>query len=243
MATSAQVLERIRLSLRDEPRLFQCDTPGDGQATLFTLPHVCINPNGLLVTVQGSTPRALVADTDYRLYDAAGQVLILGAPPTVNETVIVEGEHWTWFTDTQLEPHIATAIYDIENDGSIDSFDDVAVPSHYFDYAVASAVVDALWTLWAELALDIDLRNPEGIDLPARQRFETVERLLASWQERSKTLADLLNIGITSIEVFSLRRVSKMTNRLVPLYRAREIDNTDPPERILPPIDDGVVNG
>jgi hypothetical protein len=46
-----------------------------------------------------------------------------------------------------------------------------------------------------------------------------------------------LNVGLHRIEVSTLRRESRTTGRLVPLYVPREFDDYSWPERILPPID------
>jgi len=37
--------------------------------------------------------------------------------------------------------------------------------------------------------------------------------------------------------MFQLRRISRTTNRLVPIFQSREYDDTSRPERLLPPID------
>ena len=38
------------------------------------------------------------------------------------------------------------------------------------------------------------------------------------------------------IEVFNLRRISRMTNKLIPMYRPQEIDDASLPERVRLPI-------
>jgi hypothetical protein len=51
-----------------------------------------------------------------------------------------------------------------------------------------------------------------------------------------------LGVGLYAIEVTNLRRVSRTTGRLVPLFREREYDDYTLPERILPPIGPGHQN-
>jgi hypothetical protein len=69
-----------------------------------------------------------------------------------------------------------------------------------------------------------------------------VQSLLQYWEDEYKRLAQALNIGLDRIEVLTLRRRSKLTNRLVPIYKEREIGDYGPFERLWPEIDDGVIN-
>ena len=50
----------------------------------------------------------------------------------------------------------------------------------------------------------------------------------------SLTAAD---VGLKKIEQFNLRRQARLTGRLVPMYRSREVDSTMRPVRVRPPID------
>ena len=47
----------------------------------------------------------------------------------------------------------------------------------------------------------------------------------------------MLGVGLDRIEVMTLRRVSRQTNRFVPLYDSREWDDNSRPRRRFPPID------
>jgi len=47
----------------------------------------------------------------------------------------------------------------------------------------------------------------------------------------------MMNIGLNAIEMSKIRRVSKTTNRLVPIFEDREYDDYELPRRQLPPID------
>ena len=74
--------------------------------------------------------------------------------------------------------------------------------------------------------------------------MELIEELKARYKE----LSALLNIGMYKVEVYTLRRTSKRTNRYVPIYRPQEIDDRSAPVRVrleLPgyggePIEDNV---
>jgi hypothetical protein len=46
-----------------------------------------------------------------------------------------------------------------------------------------------------------------------------------------------LNVGMYRMETLNLRRTSKTTGRLVPLFKSREFDDHRWPTRLTPPID------
>ena len=69
-----------------------------------------------------------------------------------------------------------------------------------------------------------------------------VSSLLDYWTNEYNRRAQALNIGLERLEVVNLRRVSRTTNRLVPLYKPREVGDYGPIERIYPEIDDGVID-
>ena len=96
--------------------------------------------------------------------------------------------------------------------------------------------------LATELSLDIDVSTPEGIFIPARQRFTQVMQMIQYWEGEYKGKAAMLNIGLDRLEIFRLRRVAYMTNRYVPVYREREFDDPRWPERLFPDIPWGDPN-
>jgi hypothetical protein len=101
------------------------------------------------------------------------------------------------------------------------------------------ALVGALWSLLAEFATDIDVSSPEGMNIPAHQRFNQVQTLIGYWEKRYEEKAAMLNVGLKRIEMHTLRRITRLSNRYAPVYRGREIDNPRPPIRIRPLIDPG----
>ena len=56
--------------------------------------------------------------------------------------------------------------------------------------------------------------------------------MISQRQQQYKDLCSALNIGLWRIEMGVLRRVSRLTNKLVPVYLAQEIDDSRRPERI-----------
>jgi hypothetical protein len=97
-------------------------------------------------------------------------------------------------------------------------------------------IVHALWSLSMELMLDIDVSTPEGMFIPARQRYAQVLQMLGAFESEYQDKASMLGMGLGALEMLRLRRISKTTGRYVPMYRDREIDDPTRPDRVFPPI-------
>jgi hypothetical protein len=91
-----------------------------------------------------------------------------------------------------------------------------------------------------ELMLDIDVSTPEGMFIPARQRYTQVLQMLGPFEAEFQSKADMLGMGLGALEVFRLRRVALTTGRYVPVYQEREIDDPRWPNRLWPPIPYGM---
>jgi hypothetical protein len=157
--------------------------------------------------------------------------------------VLVAGYHYIWFSDSD----VARAVQNISDEvlyttpGQDLSEVDPAVS----EVAQMGAVVRLLWSLCIELALDIDVSTPEGMFIPAHQRYAQVLQMMQYWENEYQTRAQSLNLGYGALEVFKLRRVALTTGRYVPMYQNREIDDPRWPKRLYPPIPDytmGVVD-
>jgi hypothetical protein len=103
------------------------------------------------------------------------------------------------------------------------------------------ALVEALQALMTEYARDIDVMTSESIHIPGSQRFRMLQSLCQQWELEYRKRANNLNIGPERIEQFSLRRVSRTTNRLVPLYKAKELGEYGPMERIFTEDSEGQI--
>ena len=96
--------------------------------------------------------------------------------------------------------------------------------------------------LMSEYSRDIDVNTSESVHIPASQRFRMVQSLLSYWSNEYQTQARALNIGVDRIEIFNLRRVSRTTNRFVPLYKTKELGDYGPIERLFPNTDKQVID-
>jgi hypothetical protein len=100
------------------------------------------------------------------------------------------------------------------------------------------AVINVLWTLATDAASDASISTAEGTSVDRAGRYRQLMEHIDSIQSRYNALAAQLNVGLARIEQFTLRRVSRTTNRLVPIFKEREYDDGAHPQRLIPPIDE-----
>lgn len=238
MASVSDIADIARNYLRDFPKFFQVSF--DAVNRTYELGSPNIDPDTFWVatyTTGASTPTVL-GPSSYNL-DSRNAILRLATIPPANTRLMVEGYHYEWltpddllfYTQRAIEKHLPAL------NVTISSLSDIATNA----IAIA-AICESLWGLMTEFSRDIDVMTSESIHIPASQRFRMVQSLLAQWEGEYKRHASALNIGIDRLEVYSIRRVSRTTNRLVPLYKPLEIGDTGPIERLWPTIDPGVVS-
>jgi len=102
---------------------------------------------------------------------------------------------------------------------------------------VLLSAIEALFALATDAAFDIDIQAPDGVTIPRSERFNQLTKFIAQRQEQYKNICAALNIGLWRIEMGTLRRVSRTTNKLVPVYLEQEIDDARMPERVYLPTD------
>ncbi|MFJ1630291.1 hypothetical protein ACIOHW_09175 [Streptomyces anulatus] len=250
------MLRRIRSEVGDLPAPFVDTFVGGDELSSYDLSEV--NVTSVLAKVTTTTPASTVElepDTDYVLNAAEGSILLINAdysPLRHGQTLIVRGRSEGLFTDADLEMYVQDAMTQQTygrtlktryRDGhghiryELEPIDLETLPPVEEPLVAYLATVNVLWTLATDAATDIDVSTAEGTFVPRSQRYRQLMEHLAELQGRYNTLAQQLNVGIGRIEQFQLRRVSRSTNRLVPIFQPREYDDTGKPERLLPPID------
>ena len=232
----AELSSTARTMIRDFPKYFEVE---EGPLNVLTirLPHPLISP-GLLQVFIGSPgptpgdPMTSTPTTAWQLDDRNG-LLKLTDDSFLNQRVLVSGYHYTWFADSDLEMHAQQTADEVlyNEGGDIDDLDGVML-----EVTAVGTVVRALWSMMLELSFDIDVSTPEGMYIPARQRFQQVQQALQYWEAEWTQKAAALNIGLNAIGIGRLRRVARLTNRYVPVYREREFDDPRFPQRLYPPI-------
>lgn len=238
MAELSDIETIARTYLRDFPKFFQ--TSFDVVGRTYELGQINVDATSLWVAVYTSSSGSASALTSsqYSLDERNG-ILRLSSTYPANTKLLVEGYYYEWVTPTDLtfysrralEKHLHTTNL------AVNQLADVVINA----IGIAS-ICECLWALMTEYSRDIDVITSEAIHIPASQRFRMVQSLLAQWEKEYERHATNLNIGFDRLEVFNLRRVSRTTNRLVPLYKQKEFGDYSPTERLWPEIDRGILD-
>ena len=233
MATLNALSDRLRSELGDIGRSFSETFTGDGTTVRFQLTQ---NP------IQGRTLVVKVGNVDVSqtttVEEAVG-VLILSAPPANNAVITVTGLAYRYFTDSDIAYYVNTAYTEhslraTDSNGSPVTMSSLSPIDEYPIVIYASSL--ALYTLATDAAFDIDIISPDGVNIPRSERYRQLMAMVEQRKEQYRELCKLLNIGMHRIEVFSLRRISRLTNRYVPIYRPQEVDDGSIPQRVFLPL-------
>lgn len=254
---AAAIKKRARIEYGDYPELVVVDIPLDGTTRRIDVEDAMegqaydvLEPTGLSVKLNGT---ALAAGTDYILDSRAGVVALLNMP-TAGSTLSITGTNYQFYTDEDLDDYLHSATLKhthqkVVTGRSVDPQGFIAY-SHlqqtlatlpeieYHPLAIFTAV-EALWSLAADAAYDIDVNTADGTSLPRMQRYQGIMNQIETQTERYKELCfQIGNCGFWRIhDGGHLRRVSLFTGRLIPLRAPRELDDGGFPSRILTPID------
>ena len=231
MALLADILSRVRVELGDQQKNFTFSGVGDGSTKSFYLNAKPIEIGNLYITVAGS-PIAYPAG--YSLEASTGIVTFTTAPAN-GAAITATGLSDRYFLDTDLTTFINTAITQhtynrTDAYGSSISLNSIPAVEEY-PLAIL-AVIEALWALATDASFDININAPDGVVIPRAQRYAQLSETIQQRTEQYKTLCAQLNIGLYRIEMGTLIRVSRLTNKLVPIYMAQEVDDARQPERV-----------
>jgi len=235
------ITEIARGFLRDFPKFFQVSFNAVGRT--YELGNPNIDADSLWVaSYTSSAPVTITSNTSASSYyslDARNGILRFNQTPSANANILVEGYYYEWVLPSDLKFYANHAIeqhvYNL--DLPLEKMSGIVI-----DTIGMSCVVEALWGLLTEYSRDIDVTTSESVHIPASQRFRMVQSLLEYWSKAYERQAKALNIGLERIEIMNLRRVSRSTNRYVPVYKSKELGEYGPIERLFPEIGDGVIN-
>jgi hypothetical protein len=232
------IVSAARLWLRDFAGFYTDSTPGNGLQYAFRLsaPLVRIDSTFQAMDVDSNgNPTQLHLNVDYTV-DARNGFIILNAPTAVGHTLIVNFFAYEWFLDDDLTMFANFMIG--EHTQNRPDFNLATIEPAEVEVIGLGTTIMALWSLSNELARDIDVTTyVDGTNIPASQRFHQVLAMVNQFKAMYSDKAAMLNVGLDRIEMFALRRVSLTTNRLVPVYRPREVDDLGTPIRVYPHID------
>lgn len=266
MASLTDLITRVRRELGDLSEPFRQSYRGTGDQDMFDLPVVRVDPTTLKVykintnaatddpnsaepTVLGET--LMVQNTDYTL-DSDNGIITLTTPLAADVLMIIEGYSYGMFSDDELTQFIDDAVLQhtagrttqvryrdehgfIQYDREPISM--ATLPTVEEAPVSLLATIECLWALSTDAATDVDVITSEGTHIPRSQRFAQLQEQIAFLMEQYQMLCSMMGVGLFRIEVSNLRRVSRTTNRFVPVFVEREYDETHMPTRITPPVD------
>lgn len=228
-------MQLARTYLRDFPKFFQVSFDTIGRT--YELGQVNVDPESIWLAKVTAGVVTELTTSDYSL-DHRNGILRLTSTPAANTTVMVEGYYYEWilpedlkfYSERSINFHKPTIHVPLEQ-----------ASAAVLDVVGLGALVEALQALMTEYARDIDVMTSESIHIPGSQRFRMLQSLIQQWEVEYRKRANNLNIGPESIQQYSLRRRSRTTNLLVPLYKVRELGDYGPLERIWAEDSDGQI--
>ena len=237
-ASVQQLSERLRAEIGDIARSFTDTFTGDGTTYRFQLSQAPVQGYTLVVTVDGVDKSANVT-----IEEGVGVLSFATAHvPADNAVVKVYGQAYRYFTDSEVSYYINTAFFQhaghtTDTHGARISQISLLPPIDEYPLVLLASTM-ALYTLATDSAFDIDIISPDGVSIPRSERFRQLNEVIEIRKAQYKELCAMLGVGMYRIEVASLRRISRMTNKYVPIYRPQEIDDWSLPDRVTLPMPD-----
>jgi len=220
-------MQLARNYLRDFPKFFQVSFDAIGRT--YELGQTNIDTSTLWIATTNGTTATELTPAEYSI-DKRNGILRLSTTPATGIKIMVEGYYYEWilpedlqfYSERSINFHIPTINVPLEQ----------ANPA-VLDVVGLGALVEALQALMTEYARDIDVMTSESVHIPASSRYRMLVDLCNRWETEYRKHANNLNIGPERIEQLSLRRVSRTTNRYVPLFKSKELGDYGPVERIF----------
>lgn len=233
MATTTDLMNRVRLELGDQATAFDVTVIGDGVTTKFETNQYPLDTSTLVVSVNGTAQTSAQVTVAERT-----GVVTFASAPALNALVRVAGTRYRFFGYTDLKSFVDAAVAEhlyhrTDAFGRSMTISNLAIIEEYPVSILATYM--ALMALATDASFDIDIAAPDGVNIPRSERYRQLMEMMGARQQQYKELCAALNIGLNRIEVFNLRRVSRTTNKLVPIYIAQEIDDYSKPQRVYLP--------
>lgn len=254
MAAVSDISGRIRSELGDTLEPFRTSVRGDGVQEDFVLINRNVSPTSVSVFEinPDGTIRDLVVTTDYTLDAADGDIHFV-VPPAPDSTIIVEGSSYGLFSDAELSNFVNDAVAQHCMDRMVTTryrdghgfitYDRVKMnidnlPDSEVGLVGLLATIQTLWAMATDASTDINVQTSEGTVIPRGQRHSQLLTQIAALMDWYERLSLAMGVGIFAPEVFNLRRISRSTGRLIPLFMDREYDEHGLPTRLVPPVQD-----
>lgn len=252
MATEASLISSVRLELGDHLEPFRDSFRGTGDKDDYDLPARNISSLSVYTITGDDQIINLTEGTEYTV-DRTEGIITFTEPPELDALYVVEGNANGIFTDTEIAHFIKGALSQhlknrttqvryrdgngfIQYDRESMTVDDL--PDEEEILVTLLATIEALWALSTDAATDIDITTSEGTHIPRGQRWRQLISQIDILTDKYKELSLMMGVGLFAPEVLDMRRVSRTTGRLVPVFQSREYDEHGPPIRKLPPRSD-----
>lgn len=228
MATVQTIVDRVRLELGDIGKSFVQQFVADGTTNRFRLHYSPLDATTVVVYVNGSD-----YTSSSHIEESSG-VLVTDDVLADGDEVIVSGTYYRYFTGADLARIVNDAVIQHVT-GHTDSLGrkltiETLPPVDEYPVAIYATTI-ALYTLATDSSFDIDIIAPDGVNIPRSERFRQLMEMVQTRQAQYRELCALMGLGHYKIDVFSLRRISKTTNRYVPVYKPQEVDDRSYPQR------------
>jgi len=233
VATLSSLVERVRFELGDLPQSFVTQFISDVSTNRYRLEHAPIDADRVTVFKNG-----VDISEDVEIEEHTG-ILVLDDLPDIDDEFTVTGNYYRYFTTRELENIVTTALTqhagrDTDSLGRKITVDNLPSIEEYPVSLYATTL--ALYTLATDASFDINIFAPDGVTIPRSERYRQLMEMIDARREQYRELCTQLGIGMYSIDVFTLRRISKTTNRYVPVYRPEEVDDRSRPQRVELPM-------
>lgn len=222
MATLSSIADRVRVELGDVGKTFVTQFVADGTTNRFKLHYSPLDGPSVSVFKNGED-----ISTACSVEESSG-VLITDDLPLDGDEFTVSGLYYRYFTGAEIAQLVndAVAQHSAKHTDSLGRRVTVATLPGIEEYPVAIyATTLALYTLATDAAFDIDIAAPDGVSIPRSERYRQLMEMIQTRQAQYRDLCVQLGIGMYSIDVFTFRRISKTTNRYVPVYKPQEVDD------------------
>jgi hypothetical protein len=233
VATLSSLAERVRVELGDIAKSFVEQFMADGTTNRFKLHYAPLDGEGVVVQKNG-------VDISHQCsVEESTGVLVLDEVPADGESLLVNGVYYRYFTAQEMYQIVETAVMEHASSRTTSmglklNVDTLPQIEEY--PVVIYATTLALYTLATDASFDINIFAPDGVTIPRSERYRQLMEMIEARKAQYKELCMLLGIGMYSIEVFTFRKISKRTNRYVPVYKPQEVDDRSYPQRVDSPL-------
>jgi len=231
VAVLSDLISRVRLEIGDQPAQFSFTATGDGTTTVFPLGKYPVDPATLYVTIDNNP---LANPTDYTLQQNTG-IITFNVAPYTGGPIAVSGTNYRYFTDDDITTFVNDAVteHTYNRTDAYGSLVTISTIPPVEEYPVAIlASIEALWALATDTAFDINITAPDGVVIPRAQRYQQLTDIIQRRWDQYRMLCSQLNVGLWRIEMGTLIRTSRTTNKFVPIYMGQEVDDARMPERV-----------